>query len=186
MIIMKDFREYPDGSDILLSLLNKFSVLEEEQVSIFFTQTDKTFNRARVNNLVNTLIKMDVLRRDGEYLCLPEAEEIDVNTVNAFWVLLHYLNKNTKYDKAEYPSEIVFTSDDSVSEIVVMDDESLTKMDFLSKRKVRRNNCHYIFLFVSGTIDEFDDELFPDMEVTLVTIADGPKGIPKLTYHEVD
>lgn len=186
MILMKELKEYPDGSDVLLSLLKKFPVLEEDQIEIFFTQTDKTFNRARVTKLIDSLIKLDEVKREGDYVCLPDSTEIDPNVINAFWALLHYVNKNTEFDQANFPAEIVFSDGESVHEIIVMDNDAIVKMDYLSKRKPRANKCHYDFLFASGTIDEFDDELFPDIEVTLITIEDGPKGIPKLTYHEVE
>ena len=56
MIRMRDFKEYPDGSDILLSLLQKFPALNKAQIMIYFIQTDKTFNRERVQKIIDFLI----------------------------------------------------------------------------------------------------------------------------------
>lgn len=186
MILMKDFKEYPDGSDIFISLLQKFPALTKEQLAIFFLQTDATFNRERVESVIQTLEEMneiDVVKND--VVKLSTTKDINENIINAFWVLLHYLDKKTVFDQGSYPSEIIFKSNDEMNEIIVMDNDSQLKMDYLSKRKHRKNKCRYNFLFTSGTIDDFDDELFPDINITLITMMqDGET--PRLVYHEVD
>lgn len=185
MILMKDFKEYPDGSDIVITLLQKFPALKREQIIIYFLQTDATFNRERVNKMLDTLIEMDELGEKDDIVKLSSTKDINKNIINSFWVLLHYLDKNTPFDQGSYPSEIIFKHDKELNEIIVMDDDSRLKMDYLSKRKHRKNECRYNFLFTSGTIDDFDDELFPDINVTLITLTPG-KDIPKLVYHEVE
>lgn len=179
-----DFKDYPEGSEKIKALLNKFDSLKKEQIIIFFLQTDKTFNRERVEELLKTLsdygdivIKNDVVKLKNK--------EVNESSIDAFWVFLHYANKNAEFDKADYPSEIVFNLDGEINEIIIMDDNALEKMDYLSKRKNRLNSCRYNFLFTSGTIDEFDDELF-DIPVTLITLTNDNKDIPKLRYHEVN
>jgi hypothetical protein len=182
---MREFKEYPDGSDILLSLLKKFPALKKEQIVIFFIQSDKTFNRERVIKLIEFLIEDGLLSSKGDIIKLSSTKEINENIINAFWVLLHYVNSKVEFDLGSYPSEIIFKSDDVLNEVIVMDDDSSMKMDYLSKRKHRKNKCKYNFLFTSGTIDDFDDELFPDVLLTLITMTAG-KEAPKLVYHEVE
>ncbi len=185
MILMKEFKEYPDGSDILISLLQKFPALNKEQITIYFIQTDKTYNRERVQQIIKFLIEDGTLTENGNIVKLSTTKEINENIINAFWVLLHYVTANVPFDQGSYPSEIIFKSNDELNEIVVMDDDAPIKMDYLSKRKHRKNKCRYNFLFTSGAIDEFDDELFSDVAVTLITMTPG-KNSPKLTYHEVE
>ena len=187
MFLMKELKEYPEGSDILLDLLDRFYALRREQIIIYFMQTDKTFNRNRVLQMLEALEEMELINEDSGLISLNKKGEVNEDTIKAFWAFLHYASSDTKFEAGRYPSEIVFTDDDSVHEIIAMnDDDSLEKMDFLSKRKPRNNACHYHFLFTSGTIDEFDDELFPDVDVTLITYLETEKEVPKLTYHEVE
>lgn len=185
MILMREFKEYPDGSDILISLLQKFPALKKEQIAIFFIQKDKTFNRERVQKIINFLVEDGTLVAKNDIIKLSSTKEINENIINAFWVLLHYVNANIEFDLGSYPSEIIFKSENELNEIIIMDDDALMKMDYLSKRKHRKNKCRYNFLFTSGTIDEFDDELFNDVAITLITMTPG-KDLPKLVYHEVE
>ena len=185
MFRMRDLKEYPDGSDILLSLLQKFPALNKEQIIIYFIQTDKTFNRERVQKIIDFLVDDGTITEKGNIVKLSSTKETNENIINAFWVFLHYVNSNTPFDQGSYPSEIIFKNENELNEIIVMDDDSPMKMDYLSKRKHRKNRCRYNFLFTSGTIDEFDDELFSDVAVTLITMTPG-KNSPKLVYHEVD
>lgn len=185
MILMQELREYPDGSNVLLTLLQKFPALNKEQIIIYFMQTDTTFNRERVNSLIETLIEMDEIKEKDGIIKLASTKDINMNIIKAFWVLLHYLDKKTKFDQGSYPSEIIFKHGQEMNEIIIMDNDSQLKMDYLSKRKHRKNECRYNFLFVSGTIDDFDDELFSGINITLITFTEG-KGTPKLVYHEVE
>lgn len=185
MIRMRDFKEYPDGSDILLSLLQKFPALNKEQIIIYFIQTDKTFNRERVQKIIDFLIDDETLTANGNIIKLSSTKEVNENIINAFWVFLHYVNSNIPFDQGSYPSEIIFKNGNELNEVIVMDDDAPIKMDYLSKRKHRKNRCRYNFLFTSGAIDEFDDELFDDVSVTLITMTPG-KNAPKLVYHEVE
>ena len=157
----------------------------KEQIFIYFIQTDKTFNRERVEKMLETLIdRKDIVEKDG-IIRLATVKDINENVIDAFWVFLHYADEDTPFNQGSYPSEIIFKKDDEVAEIVIMDDDAPIKMDYLSKRKYRKNKSRYIFAFTSGTIDEFDDELFPTVAVTLVTMSPG-KDTPKLVYHEVE
>ena len=190
MMMINPLREYPDGSDILFSLLKKFSVLKEEQILIFFTQFDKSFNKKRSQDLIDKLVSMgDILREkieDCSYIKKDDSADPDEYLIDAFWVFLHYADQNIRYDPGDYPAEIVFMKNKTVHEIIVMDDESEEKIDYLSKRKPRNSNCHYDFLFTSGTIDCFDDELLPADEVTLITADNLDAKTPKLLYHEIE
>lgn len=184
MIILNTFKEVPDGTDILLNLLNKFKGLKREQIIIYFLQIDESCTRQRVNYMLNKLVDMKILTEHYDIISLADAE-YSQNTIDAFWAALHLIDSKTEFGRAEFPSEIVLKNGHLIEEVIVMDKDSLEKLDYLSKRKIRKNQCKYNLLFTSGTIDDYDDELITDIPITLITMNFKSDGVPKLSYHEV-
>ena len=179
--------KYPDGTEKLTRTLETFKTLKRRQLKIYLMQNDKRFNSERADSLIDDLLNMNILfETKGKNLALKKNEERNNATIAAFWVLLQFMNEHTEFDLARYPSEIVFKNeDDIVSEIVVCEDDFLTKLDYLSKRKKRESLAQYYILLLSNTIEEIDDDLFPDVPFTIITISAGNGDVPKLMYHEI-
>ena len=175
----------PEGSEKLLSLLDEFKCLNKEQVVMFLMQTDETFNRKRCEVIINKLKKAGVIIEENN--CISRDNSVpDQKLIDAFWVLLHYVDENSNVSRGRYPAEIVFEHDGVISEILVCDDDLLSKMDFLSKRYKRKNKIEYYILNNSETIDELDDELYPEEPFSIITVSgEDENGIPKMMFHEV-
>ena len=175
----------PEGSEKLLSLLDEFKCLNKEQVVMFLMQTDETFNRKRCEVIINKLKKAGVIIEKNNYISRDNSEP-DQKLIDAFWVLLHYVDENSNTSKGRYPAEIVFEHDGVISEILVCSEDLLSKMDFLSKRYKRKNKVEYYILNNSETIDELDDELYPEEPFSIITVSgEDENGIPKMMFHEV-
>lgn len=175
----------PEGSEKLLSLLDEFKCLNKEQVVMFLMQTDETFNRKRCEVIINKLKKAGVIIEKNNYISRDNSEP-DQKLIDAFWVLLHYVDENSNVSRGRYPAEIVFEHDGVVSEILVCNEDLLSKMDFLSKRCKRKNKVEYYILNNSETIDELDDELYPEEPFSIITVSgEDENGIPKMMFHEV-
>lgn len=175
----------PEGSEKLLSLLDEFKCLNKEQVVMFLMQTDETFNRKRCEVIINKLKKAGVIIEKNNYISRDNSEP-DQKLIDAFWVLLHYVDENSNVSRGRYPAEIVFEHDGVVSEILVCNEDLLSKMDFLSKRCKRKNKVEYYILNNSETIDELDDELYPEAPFSIITVSgENENGIPKMMFHEV-
>ena len=175
----------PEGSEKLLSLLDEFKCLNKEQVVMFLMQTDETFNRKRCEVIINKLKKAEVIIEKNNYISRDNSEP-DQKLIDAFWVLLHYVDENSNVSRGRYPAEIIFEHDGVISEILVCDDDLLSKMDFLSKRYKRKNKVEYYILNNSETIDELDDELYPEEPFSIITVSgEDENGIPKMMFHEV-
>lgn len=175
----------PEGSEKLLSLLDEFKCLNKEQIVMFLMQTDETFNRKRCEVIINKLKKAGVIIEKNNYISRDNSEP-DQKLINAFWVLLHYVDENSNASKGRYPAEIVFEHDGVISEILVCSEDLLSKMDFLSKRYKRKNKVEYYILNNSETIDELDDELYPEEPFSIITVSgEDENGIPKMMFHEV-
>lgn len=175
----------PEGSEKLLSLLDEFKCLNKEQVVMFLMQTDETFNRKRCEVIINKLKKAGVIIEKNNYISRDNSEP-DQKLIDAFWVLLHYVDENSNASKGRYPAEIVFEHDGVISEILVCSEDLLSKMDFLSKRCKRKNKVEYYILNNSETIDELDDELYPEEPFSIITVSgEDENGIPKMMFHEV-
>ena len=141
----------PDGSEKLLSLLDEFECLGKEQITMFLMQTDETFNRKRCELIINKLKKAGVITEKGEYISRDNSDP-DKKLIDAFWVLLHYVDENSNVSKGRYPAEIVFEHDGVISEILVCNEDLLSKMNFLSKRYKRKNKVEYYILNNSETL----------------------------------
>lgn len=175
----------PEGSEKLLSLLDEFKCLNKEQVVMFLMQTDETFNRKRCEVIINKLKKAGVITENNNYISRDNPEP-DQKLIDAFWVLLHYVDGNSNVSRGRYPAEIVFEHDGVISEILVCNEDLLSKMDFLSKRYKRKNKVEYYILNNSETIDELDDELYPEEPFSIITVSgEDENGIPKMMFHEV-
>lgn len=175
----------PEGSEKLLSLLDEFKCLNKEQVVMFLMQTDETFNRKRCEVIINKLKKAGVIIENDNFISRDNPEP-DQKLIDAFWVLLHYVDENSNASRGRYPAEIVFEHDGVISEILVCNEDLLSKMDFLSKRYKRKNKVEYYILNNSETIDELDDELYPEDPFSIITVSgEDEKGIPKMMFHEV-
>lgn len=175
----------PEGSEKLLSLLDEFKCLNKEQVVMFLMQTDETFNRKRCEVIINKLKKAGVIIEKNNYISRDNSEP-DQKLIDAFWVLLHYVDENSNVSRGRYPAEIVFEHDGVISEILVCNEDLLSKMDFLSKRYKRKNKVEYYILNNSETIDELDDELYPEEPFSIITVSgEDENGIPKMMFHEV-
>ena len=175
----------PEGSEKLLSLLDEFECLSKEQITMFLMQTDETFNRKRCELIINKLKKAGVIIEKNNYISRDNSEP-DQKLIDAFWVLLHYVDENSNTSKGRYPAEIVFEHDGVISEILVCSEDLLSKMDFLSKRCKRKNKVEYYILNNSETIDELDDELYPEEPFSIITVSgEDENGIPKMMFHEV-
>lgn len=175
----------PEGSEKLLSLLDEFKCLNKEQVIMFLMQTDETFNRKRCEVIINKLKKAGVIIENDNFISRDNSEP-DQKLIDAFWVLLHYVDENSNVSKGRYPAEIIFEHNNIVSEIIVCDDDLLSKMDFLSKRYKRKNKVEYYILNNSETIDELDDELYPEEPFSIITVSgEDENRIPKMMFHEV-
>lgn len=175
----------PEGSEKLLSLLDEFKCLNKEQIVMFLMQTDETFNRKRCEVIINKLKKAGVIIEKNNYISRDNSEP-DQKLIDAFWVLLHYVDENSNVSRGCYPAEIVFEHDGVISEILVCNEDLLSKMDFLSKRYKRKNKVEYYILNNSETIDELDDELYPEEPFSIITVSgEDEKGIPKMMFHEV-
>lgn len=175
----------PEGSEKLLSLLDEFKCLNKEQVVMFLMQTDETFNRKRCELIINKLKKAGVITEKNRYISRDNSDP-DKKLIDAFWVLLRYVDENSNVSKGRYPAEIIFEHNNIVSEIIVCDDDLLSKMDFLSKRYKRKNKVEYYILNNSETIDELDDELYPEEPFSIITVSgEDENGIPKMMFHEV-
>lgn len=175
----------PEGSEKLLSLLDEFKCLNKEQVVMFLMQTDETFNRKRCEVIINKLKKAGVIIENDNFISRDNSGP-DQKLIDAFWVLLHYVDESSNVSKGRYPAEIIFEHNNIVSEIIVCDDDLLSKMDFLSKRHKRKNKVEYYILNNSETIDELDDELYPEEPFSIITVSgEDENGIPKMMFHEV-
>lgn len=175
----------PEGSEKLLSLLDEFKCLNKEQVTMFLMQTDETFNRKRCEVIINKLKKAGVIIENDNFISRDNSGP-DQKLIDAFWVLLHYVDENSNVSRGRYPAEIVFEHDGVISEILVCNEDLLSKMDFLSKRYKRKNKVEYYILNNSETIDELDDELYPEEPFSIITVSgEDEKGIPKMMFHEV-
>ena len=175
----------PEGSEKLLSLLDEFKCLNKEQIVMFLMQTDETFNRKRCEVIINKLKKTGVIIENDNFISRDNSGP-DQKLIDAFWVLLHYVDENSNVSKGRYPAEIIFEHNNIVSEIIVCDDDLLGKMDFLSKRYKRKNKVEYYILNNSETIDELDDELYPEEPFSIITVSgEDENGIPKMMFHEV-
>lgn len=186
MIIIKN-KEYPDGTEILMNLLGIFPVLKRDQVEIYMMETDKTFNKERTKKLIGDLIEMNEIHedKDGDLFIRIKKENRE-NLIKAFWVFLKFAAESSAFDIARYPAEIVFKHKDEISEIIVCDGDFLERLDFLSKRKKRKNKCHYYLLLQSNTIEDLDDDLYPDEPFTIITMSEEKNNeVPKLVYHEI-
>lgn len=186
MIIIKN-KEYPDGTEILMNLLGIFPVLKRDQVEIYMMETDKTFNKERTKKLIGDLIEMNEIHedKDGDLFIRIKKENRE-NLIKAFWVFLKFAAESFAFDIARYPAEIVFKHKDEISEIIVCDGDFLERLDFLSKRKKRKNKCHYYLLLQSNTIEDLDDDLYPDEPFTIITMSEEKNNeVPKLVYHEI-
>lgn len=186
MIIIKN-KEYPDGTETLMNLLEIFSVLKRNQIEIYLMETDKTFNKERTKKLIDDLIEMDEIHEDEDQtLFIKTKKENRENLIKAFWVFLKFASESSAFDIARYPAEIVFKHKDEISEIIVCDGDFLDRLDFLSKRKKRKNKCHYYLLLQSNTIEDLDDDLYPDEPFTIITMSEEKNSkTPKLVYHEI-
>lgn len=175
----------PEGSEKLLSLLDEFECLGKEQITMFLMQTDEAFNRKRCEVIISKLKKAGVIREKDGYISRDNSDP-NQKIIDAFWVLLHYVDENSNVSKGRYPAEIIFEHNNIVSEIIVCDDDLLSKMDFLSKRYKRKNKVEYYILNNSETIDELDDELYPEEPFSIITVSgEDENGIPKMMFHEV-
>jgi hypothetical protein len=185
IMIYGNFIEYPDGTDLVVDLLKKFPSLTIRQVRIYLMQKDPLFNSKRTSALIRKLIDMNVISVDGNRLYVNGDNSKNDSLVSAFWVFLQFVDENTEFEPGMYPSEIVFQNDDIVSEIIVCKDDLLERLDFLSKRKKRKNKCSYYIVLEKDTIDDIDDSLLSEVPLTLVTMQAAENDIPKLLYHQV-
>ena len=131
------------------------------------------------------LLDMNVISISGNRLFMAGTDEKNDSLVTAFWVLLQFLDENTKFEPGMYPSEIVFQNDDVVSEIIVCSSDFIQRLDFLSKRKKYDTKCHYYIVLDNDTIDDIDDSLFTDVPLTIVTLTNEENDMPKLFYHKI-
>ena len=179
--------KYPEGTEKIVRTLEIFKTLKRRQLKIYLMQSDRRYNSERADSLIDELLERNILfETKGNNLSLKKNEERNNATIAAFWVLLQFMNDHTEFDLARYPSEIVFKNeDDIVSEIIVCESDFLEKLDYLSKRKKRENLAQYYILLLSNTIEEIDDELFPDVPFTVITISAANGDVPKLMYHEI-
>lgn len=184
-MIFGNFIEYPDGTDLVVDLLRKFPSLTIRQVRIYLMQRDPLFNSKRTSALIRKLIDMDVLAMDGNRLFVNGDSTENDSLVTAFWVFLQFVDEHTKFEPGMYPAEIVFQNDDVVSEIIVCTDDLLERLDFLSKRRKRKNKSSYYIVLEKDTIDDIDDSLLSEVPLTVVTMQNGENDIPKLLYHQI-
>ena len=182
MIIEKD---YTEEAKKIIKLLEIFPVLLREQAKIFIMQYDETVNDLRAEKTIKELEDDGVIINEKGYLSLYKKKPLNESLVNAFWVFLNFVEANILYDEGRYPADIVFKNGNTISEVIVSDDDFMEKMDFLSKRKKRKNDCKYYILFTKDTIEEIDEAVYPDTSFTLITMQKGQGSIPKLVYHEV-
>lgn len=189
MEIIKTFKVLPDGSSRLLELLSVFNKLKKEQIIMFFLQIDPTFNRDRIENLLDEIKNLGEIEEDDNTIFLKSSRansKLYQDEIRAFWVLLHFLNKDTKFEQGRYPANIIFQNDDTISEIIVCKGDMITKMDYVSKRIERKNKTKLYFLETKDTIESLDDELFPDEPFSIITVTSvNAKGIPSMVFHNV-
>lgn len=191
MIITNNYSSYPEGSEKIMMLLDSLSALKKEQIAIYIMETDETYNRKRVNKLIDTLIKKNLINNIDEIIeyadCNNNTFEKNDNVFSAFWVLLHYAKDTINFCMAEYPFDIVFMHNGILSKIVVCSETDINeKMSFIKSMKIPRINCKYYFLLTEDTINELDDELYPEVPFSIITISGYSKnGVPKLIFHDV-
>lgn len=179
--------KYPEGSDIVINTLECFGHLKKRQMILLLTQSNLTFNNERANKVIEKLVDLDEIQIENDIISLKDNEEdYNENMFNAFWVLLHYIDDtNLDFIEARYPAEILFKDDDIISEIIVCNDDFASKMEYLSKRKTPKTKSKYYILLMSQTIDEVDEDMFPDVPFALITLENIDNEVPEMVFHDV-
>ena len=181
-MIMDGIYYVPDGTKDLIELLESFDALHERQIAAYFMKRYDGWSIERVRGLLKSLVDIRAIRIKDGYVAIKESTQVNKNRVLAFWILLKYMDKDTIFDVARYPGEIVFTSGDEVYEIVVADDDFPRKVAFLQRRYKGYENTK-LDIAVKDIIAEIDTEAFPDEDVCF-TVYEERKIAPKLTKHE--
>lgn len=191
MIITNNYSSYPEGSEKIMMLLDCLCSLKKEQIAIYIMETDETYNRKRVNKLIDTLEKKNLIKSIDEIIEYAKEDddqfEKNENIIPAFWVLLHYVKDGIDFCMAEYPFDIVFMHEGVLSKIIVCSEDDMNrKMSFVKAMKTPKVKCKYYFLLIEDTINELDDEFYPDVPFSIITISGYSKNdVPKLIFHDV-
>ena len=191
MIITNNFSSYPDGTEKVTELLDSIGLIKKDQIIIYIMETDDTYNRKRSSKLIDTLTRKGLIECKNGIIQYADKTndkfEKNDNVIDAFWVLLHYAKKEMKFCAARYPSDIVFFNDDVLSEVVVCTEENIKeKMGYLKAMQKPLCKCKYYFLLLEDTINELDDEYYPDVPFSIITVSGYTKeGSPKLVFHDV-
>lgn len=119
---------------LVIRCLSIFGCLKKEQILKLLAHKDKAKDL-----IYNGLKKKQLIEEfSGGYVRLDPKSEPDKRRIDAFWVLLNYINKlaPNAYYQADYPSEIFFMRENMMYEIatILPGEEYLLKSLFLENR----------------------------------------------------
>lgn len=182
-MIVYEKKEYPDNFEDVVNLLQKITTLYKEQVIIYLLQINETIDREDAEQLVDKMIEDGIVEEDEDFIFLPGHYNENEALILAFWLFLSYVKKEMPFERANYPAEIIFKEDDYISEIILCNNNLETKLDYIEKRKKRKCQNRFYFLFENDIVDDFDDDYFPKEEFILVTTAYN-NNMPVFFYHD--
>lgn len=181
---------------IVVNCLSKYECLQWEQViKLLFNKKEEVAQRI----LVGLKKKQIILEDTPGYLTLDLRSKSDYKRLQAFWVLLEYIDKikPEEHYPANYPSEIFFLMHGVQYEIIVLNkgEEHLLKMLFMENRSNSIEDddlTKYIVVVPSvEDIDEFaakvPDSAFEKEQVLFATVAyEHPEdACPKVDIYKV-
>ena len=144
---------------IVVNCLSKYECLQWEQVvKLLYNKKEEVAQRI----LVGLKKKQIILEDTPGYLTLDLRSKSDIKKIQAFWVLLEFVDKikPEEHYPANYPSEIFFLKQGTQYEIVVLNknEEHLLKMLFMENRSNSIEDDDVTkYIIVVPTVDDIDE-----------------------------
>lgn len=181
----------PEGGKMVLDALDECVVLRKKQLELLLMTSDVTINRERAEKILKILeTTLHLIHSKGGYVArTSEAFQYSGNMIKAFWVYLHYAaESNMIFSKGRYPCTLIFMVEDTLHEIIVCQEgEVETKLQYLLHRELPSIKCKELIVLPSSDIENIDEELFPDVPFSFITVEKGSfeKDSPNMTFHEI-
>ena len=182
--------------NIVVNCLSKYECLKWEQViKLLYNKKEDVAQRI----LVGLKKKQIILEDESGYLMLDPRCKSDYKKLQAFWVLLQFIDKikPEEHYPANYPSEIFFLKQGVQYEIVVINkgEDHLINMLFMENRNnsiEEEDSTKYIFVVpsvddIDNCINRIPDTALDNNQVLFATVAYAtPEDeIPKVEFYQV-
>lgn len=182
--------------NIVVSCLSKYECLKWEQlIKLLHNKKEDVAQRI----LVGLKKKQIVLEDESGYLMLDPRCKSDYKKLQAFWVLLEFVDKikPEEHYPANYPSEIFFLKQGAQYEIVVLnkDEDHLLNMLFMENRNnsvEEEDTTKYIIVvpdvdYIDNCIAKIPDAILDNEQILFATVSyEKPEDeVPKVQFYQV-